>query len=200
MHLLKPLVLLAVFSILDASAASLVAKDRFPTGADTPEGVATDFGRAFIARDFAAFEAACLPLYGSESLRAAYGKFREEIRAEMAAEAARPRPSIGAPKAIGIVFVARHLSLNGPASYGYAVHGFDDVMFVDVGMHLWNGKRYLNRTLVVKCKGRWWVHPAPELDPLLSAKLNDESPSTEDWHGEGKDKQTGESAGPAQRR
>jgi hypothetical protein len=47
---------------------------------------------------------------------------------------------------------------------------------------LQNGEPYTNRTLVVKAAdGKWYVHPAPHLDGLLSEGLNDETKSKEIW-------------------
>jgi hypothetical protein len=55
-------------------------------------------------------------------------------------------------------------------------------MFVDVGVFLHNGQTELNRTLVIKDRdGNWYVHPVPDLDPLLSDGLNQEAASTEDF-------------------
>jgi hypothetical protein len=97
-------------------------------------------------------------------------------------EAARKQPSPGGPKAIGKVFAARHLRLDGPSSYGYAAFGFEDVAFVDVGMYLYDGHRALTRTLVIKDRdGKWYTHPAPSVSPLLSMGLNEESASTQDF-------------------
>jgi hypothetical protein len=94
----------------------------------------------------------------------------------------RKKAATDGPKSIGKVFAARHLNLGGPASYGYAAFGFQDVMFVDVGVMLPNDKLGLNRTLVIKDKnGRWYVHPMPDASLLLSAGLNDEAPSEHDF-------------------
>lgn len=132
----------------------VVTPDGFPAGHDTPEGAACDLARAFIERD-------------AETIRA---------------EAVRAEASPGGPKAIGKVFAARRLSRNGPASYGYAAFGFQDVMFVDVGAFLHDGNRALNRTLVIRDKdGKWYVHPLPDASPLLSAGLNDEAASEKDF-------------------
>jgi len=50
-------------------------------------------------------------------------------------------------------------------------------MFADIGVCLHNGERAMNRTLVMKDKdGRWYVHPAPDVSPLLSEGLNEEKP------------------------
>ncbi|MEQ1752014.1 MAG: hypothetical protein ABL974_21515, partial [Prosthecobacter sp.] len=82
----------------------------------------------------------------------------------------------------GKVFAARSLSKNGPASYGYASFSFQEVKFVDVGVFLHGDKRALNRTMVIKDKdGKWYVHPMPDVSPLLSAGLNDEAASEQDF-------------------
>lgn len=76
------------------------------------------------------------------------------------------------------VFAARYLSKNGPASYGYAVLDFQDVMFVDVEVVLHSGNRHIRRTMVIKDRdGKWYAHPVPDLSPLLSYGLYDESAS-----------------------
>ena len=83
---------------------------------------------------------------------------------------------------IGKVFAARPISLGGPASYGYALFGFQDVRFVDVGVILHNEKRSLTRTLVIKDQaGKWYVHPLPSSSPLLAFGLNEESASSTDF-------------------
>ena len=80
------------------------------------------------------------------------------------------------------MFAARHLSKNGPASYGYSAFGFQDIMFVDVGVFLYNGERSLMRTLVIKDRdGKWYVHPDPSASPLLSDGLNEEKASVLDF-------------------
>ena len=158
-----------------------VVKDGFPTGNSTPEGVACDVSRAFIESDVALLKKSCLTKYGSGETAKRYDAFLAKIVAGTEAEKETDRPHPGRPKAIGKVFAARHLSLSGPGSYGYAVHGFDDVMFVDVGAVLHDGSRFMNRTMVVKKGGRWLVHPCPLIDDLISAGLNDEAESTVDF-------------------
>ena len=75
---------------------------------------------------------------------------------------------------------ARHLSKNGPVSYGYASFAFDDVMFVDVEVLLGNGKQLLRRTMAIKDRdGKWYVHPVPDVSPLLSSGLYDETASVQ---------------------
>jgi hypothetical protein len=184
---MKPLItLLCIWSVAVCSIAADkaakpklgVAADGFPSGHDLPEGVA----RAFIKRDVSLFTNVCLrPFEGGEA-RTNYQEFLEGTIHDMKQEATQKEASPGGPKAISKVFAARHLSRNGPASFDYAMFNFHDVMFVDVEALLHNGKRALNRTLVVKkSDDRWFVHPAPNIHPLLSAGLNEESDSTQEF-------------------
>jgi hypothetical protein len=163
----------------DAAKSKIkVAADGFPSGHDTPEGAACDLARAFIKHDAALFTNTCIRLYGP----ADYTTFLTNTVAGMKAEAAKKEPSPGGPKSIGKVFAARHLSKDGPASYGYASFDFQDIMFVDVGVFLYDGGHALNRTLVIKDRdGKWYVHPTPSVSPLLSTGLNDEAPSKQDF-------------------
>lgn len=157
-----------------------VTADGFPSGHETPEGVACDLARAFIKHDVSLFTNTCLRPFGGGASRTNYQEFIENTTEGMKQEAARKEPSPGGPKAIAKVFAARHLSRNGPASYGYAMFNLHDVMFVDVEALLHNGKSALNRTLVVKrSDGKWFVHPAPAIHPLLSDGLNHEADSKE---------------------
>ncbi len=159
-----------------------VAADGFPAGHDTPEGVACDLARAFIRRDTALFKESCIRLYVKGDGSKEYADFLQNTADSMKTEAAQKEPSPNGPKALGKVFAARHLSKDGPASYGYAVFGFQDVMFVDVGAYLYNGEPSFNRTLVIKDKdGKWYVDPLPSAAPLLSLGLNDEAASTQDF-------------------
>jgi hypothetical protein len=158
-----------------------VAPDGFPTGQDTPEGVATDFARVFIKHDRARFEKISLPPYGGQDVRDGYAVFRAALEKSLDDEAKRKEASPDWPKAVGKVFAARRLSSDGPASYGRTAFGFEDVQFVDVGVYLVNGDRSLNRTLVVKIEGKWFVHPEPSISPPLSAGLDDEQDSVIDW-------------------
>jgi hypothetical protein len=159
-----------------------VAADGFPSGHDTPEGAACDLARAFIKRDAALFTNTCVRLYGGGKGPEEYAAFLKNTAESMKKEAAKKEPSPGGPKSIGKVFAAHRLSKDGPASYGYAAFGFQDIMFVDVGVRLQDGKRALNRTMVIKDKdGKWYVHPMPAVSPLLSAGLNDEAASSQDF-------------------
>jgi hypothetical protein len=157
-----------------------VGDDGFPSGHGTPEGVACDLARAFIKCDDTLFSKTCIRLYVRGKGPAAYAQFLKDTAASIKAAATQnPR---GGPKTIAKVFAARHLSKDGPASYGYAIFGFQDVMFVDVGVLLQDGTPALNRTLVIQDNdGRWYVHPMPDASPLLSAGLNDEAPSERDF-------------------
>lgn len=57
----------------------------------------------------------------------------------------------------------------------------EDIMFVDIGVYLYNGERAKNRTLVIKDRdGKWYVDPDPSASPLLSDGLNEESASVVD--------------------
>jgi hypothetical protein len=159
-----------------------VAADGFPAGHDTPEGVACDLARAFIQRDANLFEDTCIKPFSRGESCEAYTAFLRQTIESMKQEAERTEPSPGGPQAIGKVFAARRLARDGPASYGYAVFDFHGVLFVDVGVMLHSGRRYLNRTLVVMDRtGKWYVHPLPSSLPLLCEGLNEESASTTDF-------------------
>ena len=158
-----------------------VAADGLPSGHDTPEGAACDLARSFINRDEKLFSSTSIRLYGGGNGREAYARFLQETVQSIKAEAAKKESSPQGPKSIGKVFAARHLTKSGPASYGYTAFGFEDVMFVDIGVYLHNGERAMNRTLVIKDKdGRWYAHPAPDVSPLLSQGLNEEKTSVLD--------------------
>lgn len=159
-----------------------VASDGLPSGHATPEGAASDVVRALINRDEKLFSSTCVRVYGGGNGAAAYTQFLRETIQNIRQEAAKKVPSPGGPKSIGKLFAARHLSKSGPASYGYAVFGFQDVMFVDVGLNLYNGERSMMRTLVIKDKdGKWYAHPDPAVSPLLSDGLDEEKPSVRDF-------------------
>ena len=153
-----------------------MAADGFPSGHDSPEGAACDLARSFINRDEKLFACTSFRLFGGGKGAEAYAKFLRETVQSINAEAAKKEPSLQAPKSIGRVFAARHLTKPGPVSYGYASFGFEDIMFVDVGVYLNDGGRSMNRTLVIKDRdGKWYVHPDPFASPLLSEGLNEES-------------------------
>jgi len=159
-----------------------VVPDGLPSGHGTPEGAASDVVRALINRDEKLFSNTCVRLYAGGNGPAAYAQFLRETVRNIRQEAAKKKPSPRGPKTIGKVFAARHLSKNGPASYGYAAFGFQEVMFVDVGILLFNGERSMMRILVIKDRdGKWYVHPDPSASPLLSYGLDDEKASVLDF-------------------
>lgn len=159
-----------------------VAADGFPSGHATPEGAASDVVRALINRDEKLFSTTCIRLYAGGNGPAAYAQFLRETVQNIQQEAAKKVPSPAGPKSIGKLFAARRLSKSGPASYGYATFGFQDIKFVDVGIYLYGGDRSMMRTLVIKdTDGKWYVHPDPSASPLLSDGLNDERPSVSDF-------------------
>lgn len=124
------------------------------------------------------FSSTSIRLYGGGNGREAYAKFLQQTVQTIKVEAAKKEPSPQGPKSIGKVFAARHLSKSGPTSYGYATFGFEDIMFVDIGVYLRNGERAINRTMVIKDRdGKWYVHPDPYVSPLLSEGLNEEANS-----------------------
>jgi hypothetical protein len=177
----RPIVFLFSFFAVTRAFGAGVAPDGFPTGQDTPEGVAVDLARAFITHDYMRFEKICVPPYGEKSVRESYATYCAAVKSSLEDEAKRKESSPDGPKSIGKVFAARRLSADGPAAYGHAVLGFDDVQFVDVGVYLASGDRSLNRTLVVKKDGKWFVHPEPSISPLLCKGLNEEDDSVTDW-------------------
>ena len=160
-----------------AAAPKSLANDDFPSGPATPEGAACDFARAFIRRDPILFDEVTLRPFGRGESRTRYEAFLIDTKSAISEESRRPADR--GPREITKVFAARSMSRSGPASYAYAGFGFTDVKFVDVVVALHGGGTTTNRTLVIKgSAGRWHVHPAPSIDPLLSAGLNEESQST----------------------
>lgn len=156
----------------------------WPTGHSTPEGVACDLARSFINRDAELFLNTCIPKFGGGVNATKYEDFLAGTSSSIRAESKKENPSQAGPAKIVKLFVARHLSKNGPASYGYAVHNFHEVMFVDIDVELVNGDTFSNRTLVLKTPNdNWYVHPHPSAHPLLSDGLNDESKSMDEFEG-----------------
>lgn len=173
------LVTLLVSCLISSSAAKpkvRVASDGFPTGQDTPEGAASDLARAFASRDAAQFRRICIRPYGAGQSRADYVEYLAGVADHLKSEQGTPSPDD--PKKIEKVFAARRLSKSGPASYGYAAFDFQDVMFVDVEVVLHSGNRHVRRTMVIKDHdGKWYAHPVPDVSPLLSYGVYDESAS-----------------------
>jgi hypothetical protein len=174
--------LIAVLFSSGALAASIrLADDGFPCGNDTAEGVACDFARAFIHHDPVPFLEICLKPYGDPTVRRSYEEYLQSVVSRMKEEANVNDPSPLGPQSIEACFAARHPSDAGPVLYGQAALGFEDVMFVDVKVNLQNGKSQTCRTLVIKQKNRWSVHPRPDLSPLLITGVNEETASSENF-------------------
>lgn len=150
---------------------------KFPSGQGSPEGVACDMARAFINTNKNLWMKINHPTLTNNYPQAK--EFVEDIAKQMDEMATIDSKDRLGPKEILRVYKARHLSMNGPASYGYALFSFEDVMFVDVVSLDSDGMEYPNRTLVIKDKSKWYAVPRPDLYELLSAGLNSESMSTE---------------------
>ena len=170
---------LLFFSVFAASGIKpTVADDGFPTGQNSPEGAATDLARAFIQQDADLFLRTCVPPYGGGGTLSAYKDYLDGASHAMRLERSSHMRSQENPHTIKRVFAARNLSRNGPASYGYAAFDFQEVLFVDVDVILNDGASYVKRTLVIQARdGRWYAHPKPDLSPLLSMGLDNETPS-----------------------
>jgi len=164
--------------------------DGFPTGQETPEGVAADFARAFIEKDVPLLQKICVRPYSTGASRDEYLRFTAGMAAALKHEKSSGLADPKNPVKILKVFAARHLSKSGPASYGYSSFEFQDLMFVDVEALLPDGSHYMDRELVIKDHdGKWYVHPAPYVSPLLADGLDQESPSKQTFpeaHGAGK--------------
>ncbi len=160
-----------------------LAKDGFPVGNDTPEGMACDLARSFIHHDSALFISTCVRPTGSSEKGKAYRAFLDDMVSQMKQVTDKTAtPSPHAPKAIDKCFAARHLKNKQPASFARNTFGIQDIAFVDVEVTCLNDTPHLCRTLLYKEQdGRWIVNPRPDLAPLLSTGLEDESPSTVDF-------------------
>ena len=155
-----------------------VASDGFPTGQSTPEGAASDLARAFMKQDAVALKTLCIRPYGAGRSRKDYQGYLDGVSEHFKTSQGKPDPEN--PTKLIKVYAARHLTMNGPASAGYAGFDFQDVMFVDVEVQLGNGRKHLRRDLVIKDHdGKWYVHPVPDVSPLLSMGLFDEKPSVQ---------------------
>jgi hypothetical protein len=170
-----------LFSSGALTASIRLADDGFPCGSDTPEGVVCDLARAFIHHDPVPFLETCLKPYGDPTVRRSYEEYLQSVVSRMKAEADLSEPSPLGLQSIEACFAARHPSDAGPVSYGQTALGFEDVMFVDVKLNLQNGKSQTCRTLVIKQKNRWSVHPRPDLSPLLITGVSEETASSENF-------------------
>ncbi|MBO6514294.1 MAG: hypothetical protein JJ974_10055 [Phycisphaerales bacterium] len=164
--------------------AAINADDGYPTGQSTPEGAACDLARSFIQPDGALFQSVCLSWPHGQSGEA-YTEFINNMGTKMDSMQGKNIADFGGPKQITAVYKARYLSRSGPGSFGFAVMDLHDVMFVDVVAETWEDSTFLSRTLVVqKSNKKWYAMPRPDLFPLLSAGLNEESDSTTLWNEE----------------
>jgi hypothetical protein len=176
-------------AITRSASAKGLAPDGFPTGQESAEGVACDLARAFITVDSELFRKVCYAITPGTPDRDAYNNFLDDMVLNMdklrpMSQEQRLRAGMnGGPKAIANVFKARNLSKDGPASFGFAAMRMTEVQFVDVSTPTWDGRNYTNRTLVVQDEGSklWYAIPRPDLFPLLSVGLNEESDSTQLW-------------------
>ena len=157
--------------------------EGFPSGHSSPEGAACDLARAFIDCNSELFLETCIPKFGGGENATKYEMFLDKTSVSIEAESKKQNATAkSGPAKITRLYAARHLTKNGPASYGYATHNFHDVMFVDVVVELHSGESFPNRTLVLKtADGKWYVHPSPITHSLLSDGLNDESESTVEY-------------------
>ena len=178
-------VMLAASSMFSVSAQTQIVttlSDIFPRGSNTAEGAACDLARAFITSDTELLKTVCLKRYGGGEVGKKYADFLKMIVSGTEDEKKRAAPHPKSPAEIVKVYEARHLTKEGPASYAYAFYNLQDVMFVDIAAKLHDGTISTNRTMVVKhANGYWRVHPCPTIDDLLSAGLNEESPSTTEY-------------------
>ena len=130
-----------------------VAQDGFPTGQTSPEGAASDLARAFIKQDVHWFRSLCVRPYGAGQSRTEYVAYLADVSSHFRHD----KPQQDYPSKISRVFAARHLSKNGPASFGYAGFNFQDVMFVDVEVASRSGGTHVRRTMVIKDRdGKWY--------------------------------------------
>ena len=172
---LVAIVMVCLVGLSEAKPKITIASDGFPTGQHTPEGAAADLARAFINADANSFRQVCIRPYNAGQPRADYIGYLNGVLDHFKQ---RTPTAPDDPEKIVRVFAARHLSKTGPASYGHTSFDFQDVMFVDVEVALRSGSKHLRRTMVIKDRDSlWYVHPVPDISPLLSLGLYDESPS-----------------------
>ncbi len=156
------------------------AADPWPAGNATAEGVACDLARAFLKADKELFIKSCMPETFEKN--AEYKAFLDSTTKQIEHVKANPNEPHDGPVDMLRVFKARPLSKNGPGSFGYASHNFQNVMFVDIETKMEDGTDYTNRTLVFQLADKTWrAMPRPDLFPMLSTGLNDESKSVDEW-------------------
>lgn len=160
-------------------AFAVAQGDGLPAGTAGPEAVACDLARAFMKLDSKLFRSSCIEPLGEGKSGQEYRSFLEGVSANLDKDRKAGAKPDAVPKRISKLFQARHLSKNGPGSTAYALYDLQDVMFVDVVSELNDGSTFKCRTLVFQLKDKTWrALPRPDLYPLLSAGLNEESDST----------------------
>lgn len=166
--------------VLPAVSVAVESPAGSAENAVSAEKAAMVFVEGLIEKEGEIVRAACLKPYGSKQYDDGLNDFVSMVES---AASQNPSPP-GAPKSIKKVFAARHLSSDGPASYGYAAFGYRDVVFVDIAMLRNDEQETMYRILVVQdSSGAWYVHPLPDIAPLLSTGLWDESPSVVEFEG-----------------
>lgn len=166
------LLLLALFLSTTLRAANL------PAGQGTAEGVACDAVMAYINRDAKAWLATLVrPIYGVEGNKT-YEAFKKEM-AEGPYKATDDKNY--KPSRIVRCYKARQLNLSRSNSFAIAIPMFKGNMFVDVLVFTADQKFQLMRYHVLKFEGdeKWYFEPRPDMCPLFSNGLNEESKSTD---------------------
>ena len=158
--------------------ATLRAAD-LPTGKETPEGVACDAVMAYINRDSKAWLATLVrPIYGDGGEgNKKFAEFKKQMTD--ATDKAKEDKSFKPPRIVKC-YKARPFSKDGPASAAYAIMSLTGNLFVDVIIETAPGKtRRLRYHIVRDEDNKWYFEPRPDLCPLFSMGLNEESDSTE---------------------
>ena len=166
---------LFLLALLLSSTTLLAA--ALPTGQETPEGVACDAVMAYIRRDAKAWLATLVrPIYGDKGNKI-YADFKKEM-ADGPYKATDDKSY--QPPRIVRCYKARPFRLDGPSSAAYALGHFTENMFVDVIVVTALGKTQRMRYHVLQDQDeKWYFEPRPDLCPLYSMGLNQESDSTE---------------------
>ena len=187
---MKKLICLLILFIcisIYAQKESEISSDGFPKGNNTPEGIACDAVRAYLNSDFKLWLSTLVPsyIYGDKNNSGGAKKVKEyeDFKKKMVAKIKKNAKDPNFPKMkILKVYKARNFSMNGPGSMTYALHEFTGNMFVDILLDLGNGKTQGVRYQVMSDKDKkWFFNPRPDLSPLLSMGLNEESKSTVEW-------------------
>lgn len=170
-------VLVAAQFIATLFIATPLLAAALPTGDRTPEGIACDAMTAYIKIDSKAWLATLVkPIYSPEGNKQ-YAEFKKEMAA--CADKMKNDKTYKPPRIVRC-YKARPFSKNGPGSAAYAFFDFHKNMFVDLVIETAPGENESLRYHVLCDKaGKWYFEPRPDLCPLLSMGLNDESKSTD---------------------